>query len=127
MSRKLPPPDENNILEDAWNSIVGGMNWLHSVLLGEFADKRPLSAIVADMLISFLPGVVIVTSARDAVAVILRLANHPEKRDELMEWVLLSACLIVIALPIAMAAGGAVVAGAGAVVGGIAGSELGKR
>lgn len=125
MSRKPSQPDESNILADAWDNVVGGMNWLQSVLLGEFADNRPISAIVADMLISFLPGVVIVTSARDAVAVVLRLANHPEKRDELMEWVLLSACLIVIALPIAMAASGAVIAGAGAVVGGIAGSELG--
>ncbi|GAB3381245.1 hypothetical protein [Massilia agri] len=125
MSQKPALPDQNGILEDAWESVVGGMNWLSSVLLGEFADKRPLSAVVADMLVSFVPGVVIVTSARDAVAVIVRLACHPEKRDDLMEWVLLSACLIVIALPIAMAAAGAAALGAGAVVGGIAGSELG--
>jgi hypothetical protein len=122
MTQKQP---DQNILDDAWDQIVGGMDWLKSVLLGEFADHRPLSAVVADMLVSFIPGVVIVTSARDAVAVILRLANHPEKREEMMEWVLLSACLIVIALPIAMAAGGAVAAGVGAIVGGIAGSELG--
>lgn len=118
-------PDHQTILEDAWSNVVGGMEWLQSVFFGEFADHRPLSAVVADMLVSFLPGVVIVTSARDAVAVILRLANHPEKREELMEWVLLSACLIVIALPIAIAAGGFALAGVGAVVGGIAGSELG--
>lgn len=122
MTQKQP---EQNILDDAWDQVVGGMDWLKSVLLGEFADHRPLSAVVADMLVSFIPGVVIVTSARDAVAVILRLANHPEKREELMEWVLLSACLIVIALPLAMAAGGAAAAGIGAIVGGIAGSELG--
>ena len=85
---------EQNILEDAWDQVVGGMDWLKSVFFGEFSDHRPLSAVVADMLVSFIPGVVIVTSARDAVAVILRLANHPEKREELMEWVLLSACLI---------------------------------
>jgi hypothetical protein len=118
-------PDHHTILDDAWSQVVGGLNWLQSVLLGEFADHRPLSSVVADMLLSFLPGVVIVTSARDAVAVILRLANHPEKREELMEWVLLSACLIVIALPLAMAAGGAAFVGVGAIVGGIAGSELG--
>jgi hypothetical protein len=117
-------PDQN-ILDDAWEQVVGGMDWLKSVLLGEFADNRSLSAVVADLLVSFIPGVVIVTSARDAVAVILRLAKHPEKREELMEWVLLSACLIVIALPLAMAAGGAVAAGVGAIVGGIAGAELG--
>ncbi|WP_202427583.1 hypothetical protein [Duganella margarita] len=121
----MAPPPEQSILEDAWSQVVGGMDWLKSVLFGEFADHRPLSAVVADMLVSFIPGVVIVTSARDAVAVILRLANHPEKREDLMEWVLLSACLVVIALPLAMAAGGAAAAGVGAVVGGIAGSELG--
>jgi len=123
----MTPPErhQDSILDDAWDGIVGGMDWLKSVLFGEFADNRPLSAVVADMLISFVPGVVIVTSARDAMAVILRLASHPEKREELMEWVLLSACLIVIALPLAMAAGGAAAAGVGAIVGGIAGSELG--
>jgi hypothetical protein len=115
----------SSVLDDAWDSVVGGMAWLKNVLLGEFADNRSLSAVVADMLISFVPGVVIVTSARDAVAVILRLASHPEKRDELMEWVLLAACMITIALPLAMAAGGVAAAGVGAIVGGIAGSELG--
>jgi len=118
-------PEQQSILDDAWAQIVDSMDWLKSVFFGEFADHRPLSAVVADMLVSFIPGVVIVTSARDAVAVILRLATHPEKREELMEWVLLSACLIVIALPLAMAAGGLAAAGVGAIVGGIAGSELG--
>jgi hypothetical protein len=125
MSQNPLPPDQYTILQSAWDHVVGGVNWLNAVLLGEFADHRPLSVVVADMLVSFVPGVVIVTSARDAAAVILRLANHPEKREELMEWVLLSACLVVIALPIAMAAGGAVAAGVGAAVSGIVGSELG--
>jgi hypothetical protein len=125
MTQNHQPPDHNTLLDDAWGQVVGGMDWLKSVFFGEFADYRPLSAVVADMLVSFLPGVVIVTSARDAVAVLLRLANHPEKREDLMEWVLLCSCMIVIALPIAMAAGGAAAAGVGAVVGGIAGSELG--
>jgi hypothetical protein len=118
-------PSHQSILDDAWDDVVGGMHWLKSVILGEFADHRPLSAVVADMLVSFVPGVVIVTSARDAVAVTLRLANDPDKREELMEWVLLCACLITIALPLAMAAGGAAAAGVGAVIGGIAGTELG--
>lgn len=114
-----------SILDEAWDDVVGGFEWLKSVLIGEFADNRPLSAVVADMLVSFVPGVVIVTSARDAVAVTLRLADRPEKREELMEWVLLCACLITLALPLVMAAGGAAAAGVGAIVGGIAGSELG--
>ena len=108
------PPEPHTILDDAWSNVVGGFDWLQSVIYGEFSDHRSLSAIVADMLISFVPGVVIVTSARDAIAIILRLATHPEKREELMEWVLLCACLIVIALPVAMAAGGAAAAGVGA-------------
>lgn len=116
------------VMDDVWNSVVGnaadGLTWLKSVLIGEFADHRALSVIVADMLASFLPGVVIVTSVRDAIAVILRLANHPEKRAQMGEWILLIACLIAIALPLVAAAAGAVVAGAGAIVTGIAGSEL---
>ncbi len=124
MSKNSLKSESDSILEEGWSHIVGGMSWLKSVFFGEFAENRPLSAVIADMLVSFLPGVVIVTSARDAVAVVLRLANHPEKREELMEWVLLCACLITIALPLAMAAGGAAAAGVGAVVGGIAGSEL---
>ena len=124
MNKPIPKPDNDSILHDAWGRVVGCMTWLQAVLFGEFADHRPLSAVIADMLLSFAPGIVIVTSARDAVAIVLRLACHPEKREELMEWVLLCSCLIVIALPIAMAAGGALAAGAGAAVGGIVGSEL---
>ena len=122
MERKLSP---DGFLDTAWSNTVDGFEWLKSVLLGEFADNRSLSSIVAEMLLNFLPGVVIVTSARDAIAVILRMAQHPEKREELMEWVLLSACLIALAVPIVMAAGGAVFAGVGAIVGAAAGSELG--
>lgn len=114
-----------HLLDEIWDSAVGGAHWLKSVLFGEFADDRPRSAVIADMLVSFVPGVVIVTSARDAVAVILRLAQHPERREEAMEWILLAACLITLALPLALAAGGVAAAGVGAIVGGVAGSELG--
>lgn len=114
-----------SLVDEAWDRVVGSFHWLKSVLLGEFEDNRSLSAIIADMLISFVPAVVIVTSSRDAIAVILRMAKYPEKREDLMEWVLLCACLITIALPLTMAAAGVAAAGVGAVVGGIAGSELG--
>jgi ADP-ribosyl cyclase len=120
-----PIAEDKNVLDEAWDSVVGGFEWIKAVLIGEFADNRPLSALIADMLVSFVPGVVIVTSARDAVAVSLRLAKHPEKREHTMEWVVLCACLITIALPLAMAAAGVAALGMGAVVGGIAGSELG--
>ncbi|MET3132253.1 hypothetical protein AAKU55_002525 [Oxalobacteraceae bacterium GrIS 1.11] len=116
---------ERSILDEAWDDAIGGLDWVKSVLFGQFPIDRPKSAIVADMMLNFVPGVVIVTSARDAVAIVIRLAQHPEKREELMEWIMLSACMITLALPLAMAAGGAVGAGVGAIVGGIAGSELG--
>lgn len=115
----------HHVLDEVWDSAIGGLDWLKSVLIGEFADNRPLSAVIADLLTSFVPGVVIVTSARDAVAVIIRLARRPERRQEPMEWMLLSACLITLALPLALGAGGLAVAGGGAAVGGLAGSELG--
>ncbi|HEX5312859.1 hypothetical protein [Aquabacterium sp.] len=111
--------------DEAWASAVGGWDWVKSLILGEFQDNRPLSVLITEMLVTFVPGVVIVTSARDAVAVSLRLAKHPERREHVTEWIVLCACLITIALPLAMAAGGALFAGVGAVVGGIAGSELG--
>lgn len=125
MSNNASSHSHHGVIDDAWDGVVGSFHWLKSVLFGEFEDNRPLSAIITDMLLSFIPAVVIATSARDAVAVILRMAKHPEKREEVMEWVLLCACLITIALPLAMAGAGLAAAGVGAVVGGIAGSELG--
>lgn len=114
-------------VDEVWESVVGpaaqSLHWLKSVVFGEFADNRPLSALVADMLVSFLPGVVIVTSARDAVAIVLRLAQHPEKREEVLEWIVLIACLVAVAFPLAAAAAGTAAAGVGAIVAGIAGSE----
>ena len=79
MSQDRSSPEQHTVLADAWGHVVGGMEWLQSVLFGEFADHRPLSAVVADMLVSFIPGVVIVTSARDAVAVIFALGDPSRK------------------------------------------------
>lgn len=113
------------LLDDIWNDVVGGYDWLKAVIFGEFEDNRPISAVAADMLVSFVPGVIIVTSARDLVAVILRLARYPEKREEVGEWILLIGCTIPLILPILAAAVGAAAAGVGAVIGGIGGSEAG--
>lgn len=115
----------NEILDQVWNKVVGGLDWLKQVIFGEFEDNRDLSAVIADMLVSFVPGVVIVTSARDLTAVILRLVKYPEKREHVEEWMLLIACAIPLVLPILAAAAGAAAAGVGAIVGGIAGSEAG--
>ena len=107
------------------DSVVGGLDWLKQVIVGEFDENRDLSAVIADMLLSFVPGVVIVTSARDLAAVIVRLAKHPEKREHTEEWMLLIACAVPLVLPVLAAAAGAAAAGVGAIIGGIAGSEAG--
>jgi hypothetical protein len=115
----------NEVVDAIWEKVVGGLDWLKQVVFGEFEDHRDISAVIADMLVSFVPGVVIVTSARDLTAVILRLAKRPERREHVEEWMLLIACAIPLVLPILAAAAGAVAMGVGAIVGGIAGSEAG--
>ena len=115
----------NSILQKVWDEVVGDLDWLKQVIFGEFDDSRTMSAIIADMLVSFVPGVIIVTSARDLTAVTIRLVRHPEKRDDTHEWMILIACVIPLVLPILAAAVGAAAVGVGAVVGGIAGSEAG--
>ncbi|KWU25406.1 hypothetical protein GJG85_09200 [Burkholderia sp. MS389] len=118
----------SGLLDAIWKEVLGDaattFNWLKDFLLGEFVPDRPFSVIVAEMLANFVPGVIIVTSARDAVAIIVRLSTHPERRKEVSEWILLCACLIALALPLVMAAAGAVAAGVGAVVTGVMGDEL---
>jgi Novel toxin 15 len=115
----------NKILDEIWNRVVGGLDWLKQVIFGEFVDNRDMSAVIADMLVSFVPGVVIVTSARDLVAVIMRMVKHPEKRDQIEEWMLIVACAVPLVLPVLAAAAGAAAAGVGAIIGGIGGSEAG--
>ena len=67
-----------NILEKSWDECVGAYDWLKSLVLGEFDENRPLSVVVTDMLIGFVPGVVVVTSARDMAAVCIRLGKRYE-------------------------------------------------
>ena len=115
----------NEILDAIWKRVVGGLDWLKQVVFGEFEDNRDMSAVIADMLVSFVPGVIIVTSARDLTAVTMRLAKYPEKREHVEEWMLLIACAVPLVLPVLAAAAGAAAAGVGAIIGGIAGSEAG--
>ena len=105
-------------MDRLWDDVVGDVEWLKEVVLGEFDENRPTSAMVADLLASFVPGVIIVTSARDLVAVSIRLVRHPERREEVTQWMLIVGCVIPLAAPLIGAA-------AGAIIGGIAGSEAG--
>jgi hypothetical protein len=60
MTNPHPAPDHHSILNDTW-ADVGSMDWLKSALFSEFSDHRPLPAVVADMLVSLVPCIVIVT------------------------------------------------------------------
>jgi hypothetical protein len=115
----------NDLFEEVWDKVVGGLDWLRQVIVGEFDENRSLSSMIADMLVSFAPGMIIVTSGRDLVAVIIRLAKHEEKREKPEEWMLLIACVIPLVLPLLLAAIGAAGAGVGAAIGGLVGDEAG--
>jgi len=115
-----------SVLGDVWDEAVGTLEWLKSLTLGEFAEDRPTSVIVTDMLVAIaVPGAVVVTSARDLAAVSLRLgkrydggstdadnAAHPEWQ----EWVILVASALGVFGPALCAA-----------VGGLAGAMVGDE
>lgn len=118
-------------LDEAVERVAGGFGWLRDLVLGEFAEERPLSVVIADMLLSLVPGVVIVLSARDLAAVCLRLGKRYTADDsqataqppQWQEWVLLVACLLTLIAPII----GAVVGAVGTPVGSVAGALVGQE
>lgn len=117
------------VIDKAWDSIVAGADdtyhWLKGLLLGQFdPEDQNIYTLAADMLACCtIPGVVIAMSARDAAAVIVRMAKDPAKREDVLEWILLCACLITLALPIVAAAAGLAADGVGALVTGLIGEE----
>lgn len=121
----------NDWLDEAINAVTGGFSWLRDLILGEFAEDRPMSVVIADMLLSFVPGVVIVLSARDLAAVCLRLGKRygastnqtSDSHPEWQEWVLVIACLITLIAPVIGAAVGAVGTPIGSAVGALVGQE----
>lgn len=105
------------ILDQVWEGTSDTWQWLRGVVMGEWEDNRSISQIVTDAMTGFVPGVGSIITLRDLLAVIVRLARHPEKRDDVNEWILLIAML----LPLLLTVGGLVIAGIGALVG----AELG--
>jgi hypothetical protein len=105
------------ILDRVWEGAGDTWAWLRGVVLGEWEDNRSTSQIVTDALAGFVPGIGSIITLRDLIAVIVRLAKHPDKREEVEEWILLVAML----LPLIITIAGAAVAGVGALVG----AELG--
>lgn len=133
----------NELIAEYGKSLDGAQSWVKSFVYGEFnTDERPVSVIVTEMLAGFVPGTVLVFSARDAIAVIMRMLNDPKKQDEVQEWMLLAVYLLPFVLVGATAATGAATggaggaffggvgaapgAGAGGVLGGAIGSEIGN-
>ena len=114
-----------SLLSEFWDDAVGGAEWLKDVILGEFHEDQTPSEIVAGLMVSFVPGAVIVLSARDMTAVIIRMIRHPERRGEVMQWMIIVACAMGLVPALIGAAAGAAAAGVGAIVGGLAGDELG--
>ena len=108
-----------SVLGKVWDDAVGTYEWLKSLALGEFAEDRPTSVIVTDMLFAMtVPGAVVVTSACDLAAVCLRLGRRYEGQStaeqnaahpEWQEWVILIASAIGVVGPIICAAVGALV------------------
>ena len=105
------------LVDRVWEGAGDSWRWLRGVVLGEWEDDRSLSQVVTDALAGFVPGLGSVITLRDLIAVIVRLAKHPEKREQVEEWILLIAML----LPLIITVAGAVAAGVGALVG----AELG--
>lgn len=105
------------VVDKVYDGVSDAWTWLRGVLLGEWEDNRSLDQIVTDALASFVPGLGSIITLRDLLAVIFRLAKHPEKREQIDEWILLIAML----LPLIITLAGALVAGVGALVG----AELG--
>jgi len=105
------------VLDRVWDGANDTWQWLRGVVLGEWEDNRSISQIVTDALAGFVPGVGSIITLRDLLAVIVRLAKHPEKREQVEEWILLVAML----LPLIITVLGVAAAGVGALVG----AELG--
>lgn len=96
-----------------WNGVDAGYEWIRGVIFGEWQDNRSLSQVVADAMVGFVPGLGSIVTLRDLIAVIFRLAKHPEKREDVSEWILLIAMLI----PLIITVLGLAAAGIGALVG----------
>jgi hypothetical protein len=63
--------------------------WLWGTMQGAFNEKQTTSQIIVDAVVGMIPLVGDATAARDLVAVSIRLADDPKKREETLEWVLL--------------------------------------
>lgn len=73
-----------------WGEFKAASNevgsWLWGTAQGGFNEKQSIGQIITDAIISMFPIAGEVTAARDVIASTLRLAQYPEKREEVLEW-----------------------------------------
>lgn len=79
-------------------------DWIWGLVIGGFNEQQTVSQIIVDALIGMIPVVGDVTAVRDLLAVTIRLADQPEKRQDPMQWVELVIGLLAL-IPVA---GGAI-------------------
>jgi hypothetical protein len=77
---------------------VGG--WLWGTVKGCFNRKMTTSQIIVDAIIGVIPVVGDITAARDLIAVVIGMIREPERRKEVLEWVLLVVLLLAL-IPVA--------------------------
>jgi hypothetical protein len=88
--------------------VLSVASWLWGTVKGGFNEQQSIAQIIVDAAVGMIPLVGDVTAVRDLIAVILRLAQHPEKRKEKGEWILLVVLLFAL-IPVA----GGVIKGVG--------------
>jgi hypothetical protein len=103
----IPPPSP----EEAKRISLEVTGWLWGTVKGCFNRKMTTSQIIVDAIIGVIPVVGDVTAVRDLIATVIGLVKDPERRKEVMEWVLL-VILILALIPLA----GGVVKGVGRLV-----------
>ncbi|HCY62715.1 MAG TPA: hypothetical protein DHV59_07780 [Oxalobacteraceae bacterium] len=64
-------------------------SWLYGALQGGFNEKQTIGQVTTDAVISMFPIAGEITAARDVIASSIRLSQSPEKRQEVVEWVML--------------------------------------
>lgn len=84
--------------------VTDAGDWIWGLVQGGFNEQQTVSQIIVDAIIGMIPVVGDVTAVRDLLAVIIRLADNPAKRQEAMQWVELVIGLLAL-IPVA---GGAV-------------------
>ncbi len=81
---------------DFESMTLDAAGWVWGTVQGAFNDKASTSQIIVDAVIGMIPLVGDVTAVRDLIAVTIGLVDDPKKREEKMQWLMLT--LLVVAL-----------------------------